>query len=295
MYGVIYKATNLINKKIYIGQTTKTLKIRTWYHNNSAKLKRKQLICRAINKYGENNFIWEVIDSANSREELNKKEKYYILQYNSFIHNKDSHGYNMTLGGEGMSGRILTLEQRMIISKTHKGKIVSEETRKKMSESSNQMGEKNSMYGKKQSKYSIQKNKLNQPNKLSVLQFSLDGNLIKEHDSIREGASFINGHSGDIIYCCKGKSKTAKGYIWIYKKDYSADFLIERISNAKNKRQVSPVLVFSKEDVFIKEYKSIAEASKELECDLSSIVKCCKGKLKTHKGYKFTYKNNRMD
>lgn len=92
----IYKITNKINGKIYIGQTIRDLDERQKRHINDAKKGDDLYFHRAILKYGEENFIIEEIDSAETQTELNKKEIYYIGKYNSY-----ENGYNSTFGGEG--------------------------------------------------------------------------------------------------------------------------------------------------------------------------------------------------
>ena len=94
---IIYKATNKINGKIYIGQTTQTLSRRISNHKSDALLKKiNTRFASAIRNYGIENFEFEEIDSANTKEELNRKEKYWIKKYES---NKSDIGYNETDGG----------------------------------------------------------------------------------------------------------------------------------------------------------------------------------------------------
>ena len=97
MYGIIYKVINIKNNKIYIGQTTKTLEERIYYHyyraDHSLDIIHTHFI-NAIRKYGKENFKWEQIDSADSREELDNKEIYWIQYYNSI-----ENGYNIQAGG----------------------------------------------------------------------------------------------------------------------------------------------------------------------------------------------------
>lgn len=96
---LIYKATNIVNGKIYIGQTVNTLKYRKDQHFRESKSGSRQntYFHNAIIKYGENNFVFEIIDYADSIEELNNKEAYWISEYNSTDRNI---GYNLDSGGK---------------------------------------------------------------------------------------------------------------------------------------------------------------------------------------------------
>ena len=124
---IIYKTTNLINCKIYIGLDTK---------NNQNYFGSGLHIGRAIKKYGKINFKKETIDTANSFEELCKKEIYWINELNSLYPN----GYNLTKGGVGSFGRKASEETKRKIgnskinNKNCVGRIISQETRNKMSD-----------------------------------------------------------------------------------------------------------------------------------------------------------------
>ena len=92
-YGIIYKITNLINNKIYIGQTTQEPHIRFNRHKRSAKDDNPEIvICRAIKKYGEENFSFEIIEENTPYEQLSLKEGNWILHYKS---NQKEFGYNI--------------------------------------------------------------------------------------------------------------------------------------------------------------------------------------------------------
>ena len=71
---LIYKATNLINGKIYIGMTTKTLEHRVKVHKRDSQ-RLNTYFYQAIRKQGFDNFKWEVIDTAETMEELEEKER----------------------------------------------------------------------------------------------------------------------------------------------------------------------------------------------------------------------------
>lgn len=93
---IIYKITNTINNKIYIGQTKRSLEERWKAHLHAAKQKRDIYLYKAINYYGPHCFHREEIDKAVSIEELNEKEIKHIALYNSTNPNI---GYNGTFGG----------------------------------------------------------------------------------------------------------------------------------------------------------------------------------------------------
>ena len=111
--GYIYKITNLINNKCYIGQTTKSIEERWNQHKNDAFRKKRYTynypLYRAFRKYGFENFSFEVIEKCKISE-LNDKEIYWINFYNSY-HN----GYNQTLGGNGTKN--LELNEQEVIEK----------------------------------------------------------------------------------------------------------------------------------------------------------------------------------
>ena len=84
---IIYKTTNNINNKIYIGQDK---------NNDPNYLGSGNLIKRAIKKYGKENFLKEILCLCNTMDELNDKERFYINEYSST--NKEI-GYNIAVGG----------------------------------------------------------------------------------------------------------------------------------------------------------------------------------------------------
>ena len=117
-YGYIYKIS-FPNNKIYIGLTTTSIEQRHKEHKSCALGKSTCLIYKALRKYDIiETFELEQIDTADTLEELFEKEKEYIKQYNS--HYIEGHGYNMTYGGEGVSGYIYTEEQKLAISERQK-------------------------------------------------------------------------------------------------------------------------------------------------------------------------------
>lgn len=127
--GIIYKVTNKINGKVYIGKTIYNLEKRRKRHeSNSLNDKINYYFYRALRKYGWNNFEWEIIDRAKTEKELNLLEILYIEEYRH-----KGHVYNMTNGGDGVSGNKLSEESRKKMSEVHKGYKHSTESCKKIS------------------------------------------------------------------------------------------------------------------------------------------------------------------
>ena len=116
----IYKITNLINGKIYIGQTNS---IKKSYMGSGLWLK------YAKNKYGINNFKKEIIISGDFNQILlDDLERHYIRLYNS---NNKKIGYNLTPGGNGL--HFHSEESKKKMSTSHKGKKLTEEAKQKLS------------------------------------------------------------------------------------------------------------------------------------------------------------------
>lgn len=121
MHGQIYRLTNKVNGKMYHGQTTDEDVNNRWYDYKTLNCKGQPKLYNAIKKYGWDNFLAEVIDTANDQSQLDNLEISYIAKFDSM-----NNGYNCTEGGRG-------------------GKK-SEETKRKLSEA--QKGSKNHQFGK---------------------------------------------------------------------------------------------------------------------------------------------------
>lgn len=133
-YGYVYKITNLVNNKIYVGK--RVAKEFDQYYWGSGKI-----IIQAIRKYGKDQFTRDVIEWCYSKEQLCERERFWIKELNA----RDlSVGYNIQEGGEGgrsyvgenpMKGKKLNLseESRAKMVAAHKGIAHTEDTKRKMS------------------------------------------------------------------------------------------------------------------------------------------------------------------
>ena len=155
---IIYMA-KFPNGKMYIGKTIYTLEYRKTQHKNDmCRDVNNRAFYNAIKKYGWDNLNWNIIDTSETEEELSNKEIYWIKYYNTYIHFKNSMGYNSTFGGEGISGYKFTEESKQRMSENRIGELNSfygknhtEESKQKMSESKLGIynGEDNPNYGNK--------------------------------------------------------------------------------------------------------------------------------------------------
>jgi group I intron endonuclease len=93
-YGSIYKITNTLSGKSYIGQTTQPVKKRFRQHISDSRSGKHLFF--SIQKYGFNNFSFEEILTCFDGKSLNVAETYFIKYFNTF----GEHGYNLTMGGE---------------------------------------------------------------------------------------------------------------------------------------------------------------------------------------------------
>ena len=182
MKNIIYKITNLVNGKVYIGLTTQGLKQRQREHiSRLNRSERDHKLYLAMRKYGPDSFSFEELCCALSSEQLNELEKDFIKEYNSF--NK---GYNMTIGGD----------------------TVSEETKQKLS--ARFKGRKIEWYNKILA--SRKQNKQDKTIKYHSLLTSY-GTIIEVHNL----SDFCKSNKMDIsnLYHYSKKDKFLKGYLWL--------------------------------------------------------------------------------
>lgn len=183
----VYKITNKITGKIYIGITNQGSGARYRHHWYESRIGEPSPIHRSMAKYGEDNFTLEIIDFAETYEELKEKEKFWIKKFNSTDRNI---GYNLTEGGDGTFGRTHSEETKEKIRQKALGRKISEETKKKMSEA--RIGKCSDKQREHLKKISIQ------AKAIPVLQFSKTGEFIAKYESVSEAAR-QTGINGDTI------------------------------------------------------------------------------------------------
>lgn len=226
-FGLIYKITNTINNKIYIGQTARTLSQRKSEYFKD-RYKSNEHLKNAFEKYGKNKFTFEEIDYAQNIEELNEKEIYWIKFYNCV---DKTIGYNLHEGGRNC---LLSDETKKKLSDTRRGRkqtpewvakripkagtqeakdmmgrFMTEEQKKHLSEITK--GENAFWYGKKRDEETIdkiRKTKLENGLSKQVCRFDMSKNeIIDVWDSIEYGAKMTGVSPSTIKRHCEFKIK----------------------------------------------------------------------------------------
>ena len=215
--GYIYLITNKINGKQYVGQTIREdIYIRWKQHKNNTYC--NMPISKAYNKYGINNFKFQIICICFD-EDCNKFEKEYIKKFNTISPN----GYNLREGGDNSRHHPETIKKLSEIMREkwrltkHPciGLKYSDKYKKKMSDSVKKALEEKKLNGYTQNIICL--NNLieaSEKRKRKVAQFSKEDILIKEFNSISEAETYTNINNRRISEVCNMKSKTAGGYIW---------------------------------------------------------------------------------
>lgn len=269
----IYKISNDINDKLYIGKTLYTIERRWSQHKNNAR-NRKDLIhiplYSAMNKYGIDHFTIEQVEEICDEKQLAEREQYWIKYYNTY-----NYGYNASIGGDGLQlydyDYIWELWERGDTIKQIAAKIpcndyvvrtvldihnVSTEERKQRS--------------------SYRQDEGHKPYRRKVNQIDISsGQIIHIYDSVREAAYAMQCDDSYICKLCKNK-KNAFGYQWEYhdneyiKKDFSS-------------KQVCKIDLKTGEVLEI--YPSGAAAARAVNGDSSYISKVCRGLQKSCKGF----------
>jgi group I intron endonuclease len=242
----VYCITHKLTGKQYVGKSVKSSGISESYFGSGTYLK------KAIIKHGIENFEKSILeDNIRNKDELSKREKFWIKKRNT----KFPFGYNLTDGGEGCQGMLEETKEKIrqtnrlktgekssrfgkknseehndAIRKSNIGRILSEETKLKISISrSGSIRDRESIDKQKETikrnggfTYTEDRNrrvKQNQPNALNVSQYTKHHEHVADYPSAIEACRQTGINNTSIANCCKGRSKSAGGFIWKFTKE----------------------------------------------------------------------------
>lgn len=296
--GYIYKITNKINNKIYIGFTQKTIEdrwkthIQTAYDNTSKDY--NAIFKKAIRKYGPDNFLIEKIDEGQTLQELKEKEIYWVKYFNAYAFDENNNGYNSTRGGDSP---FELLQKPIYKIDTITGNIL---------ESYNSISEAERKYGRgiqetlkrknhatiKTYTWIYQDEIFNKEeywiNNNYICQLDLKGQLIQIWIGPTEASKNLNITQGNISSCLNNTRTKAGEFQWCYYKNLKERINIPWVESKKahNKKSVNQYDLLGN---FIKTWSSASEAAKELGLQNSKITAVCRGTRKTTGGFKWQY------
>lgn len=213
----IYIIKNLINNKVYIGSSVNIEE--RWSHHRSAfnpnySYERNKPLYLAFQKYGKDNFSFSILEECHINE-LAEKEKYYIKLYDCCILDGENKGYNLTRGGEGYLlnnyDYIYQLWNNGLNQKTIAKQLNTDEGT--VIRALNSFGIDSHIRRSRATKESLKKRQK------PVIQYSKEMNYINKYPSLREASRQTKIDERDIGKVCKGRRKTAGGYIWKYEEE----------------------------------------------------------------------------
>ncbi len=212
MKGIIYKVTNKINDEVYIGATSVSILDRKKDHIKNSKKGKTYAFQNAIGTYGVDAFKWEQIDTADSTDELAKKEKEYILKYNS-----KEEGYNSDSGG-GVQKTVYQydLKTRKLIKKysnlTFAGAVIGLNKQELSSVCLSVNKVCKGFYWTYD--YVDKFIPIDDKRKKKVYQFDLHGILVKGFNSVSNASKETGCNKTSIAKVCRGERKSCGGFYW---------------------------------------------------------------------------------
>lgn len=285
----IYKATNKINGKSYVGQTC-DFHSRVWQHQRCYE-KEDCDFHRAIKEFGFDNFSWEIIETCESEDGACELEKYYIEKFNTY---RD--GYNMTKGGKGAPYHnsravvLLTLDGRYI--KRYDSAMDAEidgfnntdvllNCKGKRRQTKGYMF----MFEDEYESNGAKTYRKPEPNGMrSIIQCDMEGNFIQKFKSLQEAARITGANRTTISGVLSNTYKSANGYIFVYEED----FPIKDLSIYKKRKKGRKIAqVDAKTREIIRVFDRISEAGESLGVNYKAIHNVIDQEGRTAYGYKW--------
>lgn len=274
---LIYKITNKLNNKNYIGKTSRDLKVRWREHTSKARQITGYYLHNSIKKHGEKNFTIQEIARAETEEEANALEKEWINYYHT---NKKEYGYNLTKGGDGIKkydwgifrklwDEGYSVKEIASIIGCYRGTV----------------GEALKDYPNYSYRKSLQRSSYSRK---PINKYDKNKNLLRTYPSILEAAEDLGASPSTISKCIRNKKYSCLGYFWSYEGEE-----LPKDSKFIKTNKKTPINQYSLNGTFIKTFESSAAAAREVNpsgnvnATSSCILQVCKGNQETAYGYKW--------
>ena len=289
----IYKLIDPVSNDIrYIGLTFNTLEQRLGSHLRESSKSHKCNWIKKLKSQGLKPIIESVEDNISSYDECCLKEIFYIDYYRSI-------GCDLTNSASGGNkNKKMSDETRKKMSESQKERyktfklVLTEETKKVLSEKAKERFQKeeerdklrisNKRYEDSKTEEQRLSDILIQKTSKSVFQYDKDMNFVCEYPSIKYAAKKNGIACSNISKCCKHKVVMVGGFVWRFEGDLQPPVY---------KKGYDTVLKYDLNNNFIKEYKNANIAGKESNINGSHISRCCKKVTKSAGGFIWRYKN----
>ncbi len=240
----VYSITNTINNKKYIGKSD-NIYVRWDEHRKELNkgVHHNKHLQRAWNKYGENNFIFEIIEKCKNDELAYQREQYWVNYYDSF-----KNGYNMNEGGTGGLGYTHTEENIQKMSEFQKERMKDPKEKEKLSEAHNDY-------------------------KKPIVQINLLDNSVTHWDSKNKAGKKLNLQIAGIYAALNNDSHFAYDSLWFYEKDYNDANISSYILNADIYNRYAKFYQYNFKGELLKIWTY--EELNESDYRNNSIFKCC--------------------
>lgn len=294
----IYKTTNLLNGKVYVGKSI---------HNNKSYLGGGVCLRRAMQKYGKENFVCEtVVEGYFNNNLLNELERHYIRIYSPPISKKS---YNISPGGDGGS----IAQPKKVCQYTLNGKFIKRWENCKHVEQELNINSKDvhgccndsqytckgfiflwesddiskRIYKIKQGRLKMSQNAKERFRKIKPLQYTIDGKFIKKWKCVLDAADSIKVDPGPLRMCLYDKTFTCKGFIWALSPLHFKTKFNNYNNRITNKRKIQ-VFIDNNIAAVVSTLKEAAELS---NYSISSVSAILQSRMKPSK-FNFKYIDN---
>jgi group I intron endonuclease len=265
-FGVVYKFTNTVNGKVYIGITSRPISERINDHITLSNSGGGHKFHNATRKYGFDAFVLEILEECFTKEDLQEKEIFYIAKYKA---DSRRYGYNLTQGGE--SGFHLAPETKLKLSKKAVGRKVPLEVCQRISETQK---------GKKHTEETKQK--------MSRVQ---KGHKVSEETCLL----FSEMNTGRVVspeVRLKIRNTQKEKPVFISEETFRKRLETRRLNDSKKEKILQQIDKFGN---VVAEFTSIAEAARLCGFAAESISKVCRGKAKTCGKFFWRLKNEKVE
>ena len=272
----IYKISNLINNKIYIGSSNNCY-LRYNQHKTNLNTNKhcNKKLQNSWNKHGKNNFVFEVIEIVDKIDDLLVREQFYLDTLSFIDVNKT---YNIaTIAGntlgikmseEGKQQRSLTLRDKYSgeLSSNYKGGYIKPKNKleSQKSEINNDI-----IIGTRQAEKSGKE----------IIQYDNEMNVLKEWASIKSASDTLKIQRHSIKKCCEGNSRHAGFFIWRFKGDENIEYEFRK----------NYIIQLDNDNIIINEFDQIVIAAEKLKIPRKGITKALKSG-ETYCGFYWKYK-----